>query len=71
MKSSRSNKLRFVIPMLMIIFVACIYESAKADFRFGSYTNLGSPVNTSRSDGTPCISPDGLSLYFTSNRSGG
>ena len=33
--------------------------------------NLGSVVNSSYWDGTPCISSDGLVLYFTSNRPGG
>jgi hypothetical protein len=46
-------------------------EVSNADFTFGEPVNLGPPVNTSVSDGTPCISPDGLSLYFTSNRPGG
>jgi hypothetical protein len=33
--------------------------------------NLGSTVNSSSLDFTPCISPDKLTLYFASNRSGG
>jgi beta-lactamase regulating signal transducer with metallopeptidase domain len=33
--------------------------------------NLGPPVNTPDADAFPCISADGLSLYFTSNRPGG
>ena len=71
MKSLRNHEIRFVLSVLVIIFVAGSYENARADFTFGSCKNLGPPVNTSQSDGTPCISPDGLSLYFTSNRSGG
>jgi OOP family OmpA-OmpF porin len=34
-------------------------------------TDLGSTVNSSTMDGTPCISSDGLSLFFDSWRSGG
>jgi Tol biopolymer transport system component len=30
--------------------------------------NLGSQVNSPNEDNTPCISSDGLELYFTSNR---
>jgi len=39
---------------------------APTDFVFGTPTNLGPPVNTSFDEGLPCISSDGLSLYFTS-----
>jgi hypothetical protein len=34
-------------------------------------TNLGPVVNSSSNDWSPSISPDGLELYFTSQRSGG
>ena len=33
--------------------------------------NLGPPVNSSNNDGDPCISADGSTLFFWSNRSGG
>jgi len=33
--------------------------------------NLGPPINTSGSNMTPWITPDGLELYFSSNRPGG
>ena len=45
--------------------------SAKADFTFGEPTNLGPIVNGNKYDDKPCISADGLSLYFTSGRDGG
>ena len=38
---------------------------------WGTPTNLGSTVNSSASESFPCISADGLSLYFASNRPGG
>ena len=38
---------------------------------WGTPQNLGPTVNSSHWDGTPCISADGLVLYFTSNRPGG
>jgi len=38
---------------------------------WGPPVNLGSIVNSSSLDYWPSISPDGLSLFFTSNRSGG
>ncbi|MHC4192428.1 MAG: ankyrin repeat domain-containing protein, partial [Planctomycetota bacterium] len=33
--------------------------------------NLGPPINTEAFEGAPCLSADGLELYFMSNRSGG
>jgi serine/threonine protein kinase len=36
-----------------------------------SPVNLGSTINSLSCDGGPCISPDGLELYFYSGRSGG
>jgi hypothetical protein len=38
---------------------------------WGTPENLGPTVNGPYWDGTPCISDDGLVLYFTSNRPGG
>jgi len=44
---------------------------ANADYVFGTPENLGPTINTSGNDITPYISPDELSLYFTSDRPGG
>jgi len=38
---------------------------------WGPAVNLGSTVNSSADDYWPCLSPDGSTLYFTSNRPGG
>jgi hypothetical protein len=38
---------------------------------WGEPVNLGPPFNTSSMDQVPIISPDGSTLYFNSNRSGG
>jgi Tol biopolymer transport system component len=46
-------------------------QSARADFIFGEPVNPGAPINTPDADGTVCLSPDGLSLYFGSDRAGG
>ena len=59
--------------ILLIGVVAAIVlggESAKADFTFGEPTNLGPTVNSAHREIQPCISTDGLSLYFGSNRPG-
>jgi hypothetical protein len=45
--------------------------TANGDFVFGEPTNLGVPVNDSYGVRGACISRDGLSLYFSSNRPGG
>jgi len=55
----------------LISFVLALGLVAKADFTFGTPTNLGPTVNSSARDGRPSISADGLSLYFISNRPGG
>jgi hypothetical protein len=39
-------------------------RSVRADFTFGEPTNLGPKVNSLYGDVSPCISADGLSLYF-------
>jgi len=55
-------------------------ETNPQDLRFRDFlkrlwqstpTNLGPTVNSSAQDSTPSISADGLSLYFSSKRSGG
>ena len=38
---------------------------------FGTPVNLGPTVNSSSDDANPCISNDGLTLYFNSDRAGG
>jgi hypothetical protein len=62
------------ISLVLFVFVAAIVlgsGNAKADFTFGTPTNLGPIVNSSSSEWPPCISADSLSLYFCSNRPGG
>ncbi len=46
-------------------------RNAKADFAFGTPTNLGPTVNSSVWDNVPTVSADGLSLFFDSMRPGG
>jgi hypothetical protein len=41
------------------------------DDDWGEPVNAGPAINTSGKDYGPCISPDGLALYFTANRVGG
>jgi len=54
---------------LILILALCMV--AKADFTFGEPINLGATVNSPFTEFAPRLSPDNLSLYFTSNRSDG
>ena len=56
---------------ILVLALGLTAELAKADFTFGTPTNLGPTVNTSAFDGVPSISADGLELYFSSGRPGG
>jgi hypothetical protein len=44
---------------------------AKAEFTFGTPTNLGSTVNSTYWEASPNISADGLAIFFDSGRTGG
>ena len=60
--------------MVLVGFVAAIViggGNAKADFTFGTPTNLGPTVNSSSGDSVNCFSADGLEMYLDSPRSGG
>jgi len=56
-----------IIAVVVILAVAGI---ARADFTFGPPQNLGPVVNTGN-EGTPALSPDALTLYFSGNFAGG
>ena len=49
----------------------CVLRRSSTDENWGPLENLGSAVNSSKEDSLSCISADGLTLYFGSNRSGG
>src|SRR5437588_6606967 len=59
----------------LVLAGAAILVSGTAAFTataiWSAPVNLGSVINSSASDQQPAISPDGLSLYFTSNRIAG
>jgi hypothetical protein len=63
--------MRFVLVGIVAAIVISSADSAKADFTFGTPKNLGRTVSSWRGDYNPCISSDGLELYFASWRKGG
>ena len=67
MKWLERNRMRLV---LVGIVAGIVFSGgrAKADFTFGEPVNLGSPVNSEHGEEGPTISPDGLELYFVSDR---
>jgi hypothetical protein len=54
---------------LTLVLALCLV--AKADFVFGPPQSLGPVINSTSSDYGPCVSADGLELYFCSERAGG
>lgn len=68
----RLNDSRIALRALAFVLALVLTaRSARADFTFGTPTNLGSTVNSSSSEWPPSISGDGLSLFFCSDRPGG
>ena len=74
-KFKKTSRPRWAGAMLLVAVLACVVLTnayvAKADFIFGTPTNLGPTVNSSGWDGGPRILANGLTLYFSSNRPGG
>jgi hypothetical protein len=59
-----------ILPLLVLV-LGLLAGQLKADFIFGEPVNLGPIINSDSSDYGPCISADGLELYFSSERTGG
>ena len=71
----KTQRPRRVGAMLLLAVLACIVLTnayvAKADFEFGTPTNLGLGINSPSTELSANISTDGLSLFFASNRTPG
>jgi len=63
--------MRKTVLVVLVLALSVAMEEVKADFTFGTPTNLGPTVNGSDADYDPTISADGLELYFNSYRPGG
>ena len=68
---AKSIKACLLIGLLVMSFMGLATEVAKADFTFGTPTNLGPIVTDPSVNSSPSISADGLELYFSSDRPGG
>lgn len=64
----KTSRPRWAGAMFLLVALACIVLTnayvARADFIFGTPSNLGSTVNSSLNDVASCTSTDGLSLLF-------
>ena len=74
-RSLEMNKFRNCIiafcGMLALVIAQAPSALAQKYSDWSAPVNLGPAINSASSDQGPAISKDGLSLYFTSNRSGG
>ena len=70
MKRFNDPKISLLLSALLIV-LALTAGHAKADFTFGEPVNLGPAINSAYNDGIDFISPDGLEVYFDSDRPGG
>jgi len=52
------------ISLISLLILGFITGITKADYVFGTPMNLGSIINSESAETAPCLSPDGLELYF-------
>ena len=71
MKTTKSKIRCGGMVAILVLALGLTAELAKADFTFGTPTNLGPTINSSAWEFGLSISADGLELYFTSDRPGG
>lgn len=70
----RVNGLRVVSTALAGLCASVLVAATVTAQRFSDWTapeNLGPTVNSSSNEQHPALSPDGLSLYFATDRPGG
>ena len=59
------------ISLVLVLALGLIPKVAKADFTFGEPTNMGPLINGAGNDNSSSLTPDGLQMYFGSDREGG
>ena len=57
---------RILAILVLVLVVGLPAGVAKADFTFGTPTNLGPPVNSSYGESPNYITSDGLEMYLDS-----
>ena len=68
------KKSKHYIPALVVVVLVCALTVSSRAQKYSDWSapiNLGPTVNSELNDFSPAISKDGLSLYFTSARTGG
>src|SRR5436190_2874551 len=74
MSMPAEKKMAVAVTALAALVTMWIMSGAPAAQQSSAWSapqNLGAGVNTAANEAQPALSPDGLSLYFTSNRPGG
>src|SRR6266403_3219092 len=70
-RTTHSSFKLLLVPALSIIVLGMTSAHAQKYSDWSAAVNLGPAINSAFSDQGPAISKDGLSLYITSNRTGG
>ena len=71
MNSNRKTRGIFICSLVAAGILLFTGSDANADFVFGTPTNMGPIVNSSGREDNGCLTADGLTFYFTSDRPGG
>ncbi|UCG57111.1 MAG: PD40 domain-containing protein [Phycisphaerales bacterium] len=63
---NRNRKTKPILTCLLMVAGAILPTggAANAEFKFGTPANLGTAINSIHDEAAPCISTDGLELYF-------
>lgn len=63
---NRNRGIKLILICVLVVTGVLLVTSGNiyADLAFGTPENLGPTINTVFAEGTPCISSDGLTLYF-------
>ncbi len=65
------NATRDFLILAFVVVAMCTTSNVRADFTFGTPTNLGPTVNSPAGDIMRTMTADGLEMYIASNRAGG
>ena len=64
-------KIRTILTMLSAVIAVAMMAVSAFSQNFSVARHMGAVLNTSAPENDPTLAPSGLSLYFTSNRTGG